>query len=62
MLFQVDMAVSIPFDFPQAEAERLKQAERERAQSLQHSGKWRHIWRVAGQYANISIFDVESVD
>lgn len=62
MLFKVDMAVSIPFDFPQPEAERLKQAEREAAQSLQRSGKWRHIWRVAGQYANVSIFDVESVD
>jgi len=27
---------------------------------LQRSGKWRHIWRVAGQYCNISIFDVAS--
>jgi muconolactone delta-isomerase len=23
-------------------------------------GKWRHIWRITGQYSNISIFDVES--
>lgn len=22
--------------------------------------RWRHIWRVVGHYANISIFDVES--
>lgn len=62
MLFKVEMTVNIPFQFPQAEADRLKAAERERAQSLQRSGKWRHIWRVAGQYANVSIFDVESVD
>jgi muconolactone delta-isomerase len=25
-------------------------------------GKWRHLWRIAGQYANVSIFDVDSVD
>ena len=28
------------------------------AQELQHQGKWRHLWRVAGSYANVSIFDV----
>jgi muconolactone D-isomerase len=27
---------------------------------LQNSGEWRHIWRVAGLYANVSIFDVAS--
>jgi muconolactone D-isomerase len=25
---------------------------------LQKSGKWRHIWRIAGQYSNYSVFDV----
>src|SRR3546814_17964995 len=29
-------------------------------QQLQRSGKWRHIWRVVGEYANYSIFDVDS--
>jgi muconolactone D-isomerase len=29
-------------------------------QELQRSGKWRHIWRVVGEYANYSVFDVES--
>ncbi|HYR26460.1 MAG TPA: muconolactone Delta-isomerase family protein, partial [Aquabacterium sp.] len=37
-----------------------KKTERELAQQLQASGKWRHLWRVAGQYANTSIFDVDS--
>ena len=36
----------------------LKRVERERSQALQKEGKWRHIWRIAGQYSNISIFDV----
>ena len=40
--------------------ERIKTDEKAYFQSLQQSGKWRHIWRVAGQYSNISIFDVES--
>lgn len=30
------------------------------SQELQRQGKWRHIWRVTGQYSNISIFDVET--
>src|SRR4029077_10966444 len=25
-------------------------------------GKWRHIWRIAGQYSNLSIFDVADND
>jgi muconolactone delta-isomerase len=25
-------------------------------------GKWAHIWRIVGAYANFSIFDVESND
>jgi|GEM_PF-1190006 len=25
------------------------------------SGEWRHLWRIAGQYANYRVFDVASV-
>jgi len=38
----------------------LKADEKARFQELQRSGKWRHIWRIVGEYANISIFDVDS--
>ena len=62
MLFQVEMTVAIPLDFDPAEAERIKATEKAYAQALQASGEWRHIWRVAGRYANLSIFDVESVE
>jgi muconolactone D-isomerase len=58
MLFKVSMTVRLPHAMPAAEADRLKAAERAIAQELQRSGKWRHLWRVAGHYANVSIFDV----
>ena len=60
MLFHVRMDVHIPKDMPSEAAERIKTDEKAYFQSLQQSGKWRHIWRVAGQYSNISIFDVDS--
>lgn len=60
MLFMVEMDVNIPLDFDKAEGDRLKAAEKARFQELQASGVWRHIWRVVGQYANVSIFEVPS--
>jgi muconolactone D-isomerase len=58
MLFQVEMDVRLPYDFPAEKAEALKHTERARAQELQRAGIWRHLWRVAGRYSNVSIFDV----
>ena len=58
MLFKVEMDVRLPHDFPAEKAEALKQTERARAQELQRAGIWRHLWRVAGRYSNVSIFDV----
>ena len=58
MLFQVEMDVRIPYDVPADRVDALKQAEGTRAQDLQRAGIWRHLWRVAGRYANVSIFDV----
>jgi muconolactone D-isomerase len=62
MLFHVRMNVDLPTSMPEAEAITLKRKEKEIAQALQSSGKWRHLWRIAGQYANISIFDVTSIE
>ena len=58
MLFHVRMDVAIPYDIPADRAAELKRVERERAQELQKQGKWRHLWRIAGQYSNFSVFDV----
>ncbi|MBY0570894.1 MAG: muconolactone Delta-isomerase [Burkholderiaceae bacterium] len=62
MLFHVRMDVKLPLTMPEDQASALKKTEKEIAQTLQRSGKWRHLWRIAGQYANISIFDVDSVE
>ena len=62
MLFHVRMDVQLPADMdPQARTE-LVGREKAYSQGLQHEGKWPHIWRVVGEYANYSIFDVESHD
>ena len=60
MLFKVEMVVNIPPDADPSVMDAIKKQEKEYSQNLQKSGKWRHIWRLAGQYANVSIFDVES--
>ena len=59
MLFHVRMDVHIPLDMPAEKAAEIKAVEKAYSQNLQQQGKWRHIWRVTGQYSNISIFDVE---
>lgn len=58
MLFHVRMDVKLPPDMPPERADALKKEEKALAQRLQEQGQWRHLWRIAGQYANVSIFDV----
>jgi muconolactone D-isomerase len=62
MLFMAEMEVQLPADMPADQAEALKTREREYSQALQRDGRWPHLWRVAGRYANVSVFDVGSVD
>jgi muconolactone D-isomerase len=62
MLYHVTMQVNLPPDMDPATAERIKAAEKAYAQELQRQGKWVHLWRVAGRYANVSVFDVSSHD
>ncbi|MGO4624306.1 muconolactone Delta-isomerase [Ensifer sp. 2YAB10] len=59
MLFHVRMDVRIPHDLPAEQAAEIIAREKAYSQQLQQSGKWRHIWRIAGQYANYSVFDVK---
>jgi muconolactone D-isomerase len=60
MLFHVNMTVRIPHDADPSAIQKLSAAEHERAKELQLQRKWIHLWRVAGKYENISVFDVES--
>ncbi|KSV66752.1 muconolactone delta-isomerase [Sinorhizobium sp. GW3] len=53
------MDVRIPHDLPAEQAAEIVAREKAYSQQLQQSGKWRHIWRIAGQYANYSVFDVK---
>jgi muconolactone D-isomerase len=62
MLFLVRMDVAIPPDLPEAQAHEIKAREKAYAQDLQHDGRWCHLWRVVGEYANYSVFDVASND
>ncbi|HAU57089.1 MAG TPA: muconolactone delta-isomerase [Comamonadaceae bacterium] len=62
MLFLVRMDVNIPHDFPVEEANEIKAREKAYSQDLQRDGRWKSIWRVVGEYANYSIFDVASND
>ncbi|WP_429814388.1 muconolactone Delta-isomerase [Ensifer sp. B1-9] len=59
MLFHVRMDVRIPHDFPAEQAAEIIAREKAYSQELQRNGKWRHIWRIAGAYANYSVFDVK---
>lgn len=62
MLYMVEMVVNLPVDMDKAQADRIKAEEKAYSQALQHDGRWKHIWRVVGEYANVSIFDVASND
>ena len=62
MLYHVRMDVRIPHDLDPQRRDELVAREKAYSQGLQRSGKWPHIWRIAGEYANFSVFDVDSHD
>ena len=62
MLFLVRMDVQIPHDMPADTADDIKAREKAYSQELQSQGKWQALYRVVGEYANYSVFDVESND
>lgn len=62
MLFMAEMTVRIPSTLAPEVADEIKRKEKEYSQQLQRDGKWRHLWRVVGEYANVSIFDVSGND
>jgi muconolactone D-isomerase len=62
MLFHVNMNVQIPLSADPDKIKQVSAAEHQRAKELQLQGKWLHLWRVAGKYASISVFNVEGPD
>ncbi|KEP70558.1 muconolactone delta-isomerase [Thioclava dalianensis] len=57
MLYHVKMKVNLPADMDPERAAEIKAREKAYSQDLQKQGIWRHIWRIAGLYENISILD-----
>jgi muconolactone D-isomerase len=55
LLFRVAITVRTPLGMDAKEIKRLGALEHERAAELQHQGKWLHLWRIVGQWANISV-------
>jgi len=58
MLFAVEMDVALPLDMDPGERRDTLAREKAYSHELQRAGKWPHIWRLVGQYSNLSIFDV----
>ncbi|MDO5624320.1 MAG: muconolactone Delta-isomerase [Pseudomonadota bacterium] len=62
MLFLVRMDVHPPTHLSAAAFDEIKAREKAYAEKLQREGVWRHLWRVVGEYANVSVFDAGSND
>lgn len=61
-LFHAHMVVRMPHDMdPDVRAD-IVAREKAYSQELQQAGKWPHLWRIAGEYSNISILDVADAD
>ena len=60
MLFHVSITVRVPHDVDAETIKQMSAKEHERALELQRQRKWLHLWRVAGKWSNISVFEVES--
>ncbi|MGH3965811.1 MAG: muconolactone Delta-isomerase family protein [Pseudonocardiaceae bacterium] len=52
-----DMQVTTWCSTPRCELTRSPGSRRP-ATNCKYSGKWVHIWRIVGQYSNLSVFDV----
>lgn len=62
MLYCAMIDVNIPADMDPDVLSKLREEERLKAIELQESGKFLHLWRVAGRMANVSIFDCADND
>ena len=62
MLFLTRMDVTFPPHLPPEEVRSLQEQEQKYSRSLQEDGRLASIWRVVGEYANYSVFDVASND
>lgn len=62
MLFLTRMDVNFPSHLGSEEIHDLQHREQGYSRGLQEDGRLTDIWRVVGEYANYSVFDVASND
>ncbi|GAA4880814.1 muconolactone Delta-isomerase [Saccharopolyspora cebuensis] len=62
MLYAVKMDVNLPVGMDPEEKSDALAREKAYSQEVQRGGEWVRIWRCAGQYSNLSIFDVSGHD
>ena len=62
MLYFVEIDVKIPAEIDPSRLEDMKAREKIASSEYQRSGEWLHLWRIAGKFGNISIFDVSDHD
>jgi muconolactone D-isomerase len=62
MLFLARMDVQFPPHLSTEDVTCMQGLEKEYSRALQQEGRLASIWRVVGEYANYSVFDVESND
>lgn len=62
MKFLCEMQVNFPESMTAEDKAKYQAQEKEYSQGLQRAGEFEAIYRVAGRYANVSIFEVESTD
>lgn len=62
MLFMARMDVTFPPHLTPEQVADFQAREKEYSGALQRSGKMAGIWRIVGEYANHSLFDVDSND
>lgn len=60
MLYLAEMDVHIPESWSEEKIADYITREKETSQKWQNSGKWVYLWRVAGQYSNVSVIEAES--
>lgn len=62
MLYCTRIDVMIPADMTPTAMNDLRERERARAEVLQNEGVLVHLWRIAGQMANISVWNCKDHD
>lgn len=62
MIFLARLDVTFPAHLAESQIADFQAREQQYSGDLQRSGKMAGIWRIVGEYANNSLFDVESYD